>query len=175
MKISLAHAWIALSTSSEIALDVPPQPISDRFLQTEFRTFLNKSCPRFEPAAEQSERLLWVISRPFSTAVRMSAFGGKADVNHFVGECPLLAIRRHPKHFALAPLVFVSTISSRPTAPVQRRIRAGTPFVLPSSATGGSHLGNPGQKVLLCLFPLLSFPGHGPQFEQSSEEKYSTC
>ncbi len=25
---------------------------------------------------------LWVISRPFSTAVRMSAFGGKADVNH---------------------------------------------------------------------------------------------
>ncbi len=35
--------------------------------------------------------LLWVISRPFSTAVRMSAFGGKADVNHCVGECPLVA------------------------------------------------------------------------------------
>ncbi len=37
---------------------------------------------------------LWVISRPFSTAVRMSAFGGKADVNHCVGECPLIAISR---------------------------------------------------------------------------------
>ncbi len=34
---------------------------------------------------------LRVTSRPFSTAVRMSAFGGKADVNHCVGECPLLA------------------------------------------------------------------------------------
>ncbi len=26
------------------------------------------------------QRPLWVISRPFSTAVRMSAFGGKADL-----------------------------------------------------------------------------------------------
>ena len=38
---------------------------------------------------------LWVISRPFSTAVRMSAFGGKADVNQGVAECPLLAISGH--------------------------------------------------------------------------------
>ncbi len=42
------------------------------------------------------QRPLWVISGPFSTAVRMSAFGGKADVNHCVGECPLLAISGHP-------------------------------------------------------------------------------
>ncbi len=39
---------------------------------------------------------LWVISRPFSTAVRMSAFGGKADVNHYGSEGPLLAISGHP-------------------------------------------------------------------------------
>ncbi len=26
----------------------------------------------------------------------MSAFGGKADVNHCVGECPLIAISGHP-------------------------------------------------------------------------------
>ena len=29
-------------------------------------------------------------------------------------------------------------------------MRAGTPFVLPSSATGGSHLGNPGIYQELC-------------------------
>ena len=28
----------------------------------------------------------------------MSAFGGKADVNQGVGECPLIAISGHPKH-----------------------------------------------------------------------------
>ncbi len=34
---------------------------------------------------------LWVISGHPVTAFRMSAFGGKADVNHCVGECPLIA------------------------------------------------------------------------------------
>ncbi len=29
----------------------------------------------------------------------MSAFGGKADVNHCVGECPLLAISGHSQLF----------------------------------------------------------------------------
>ncbi len=38
---------------------------------------------------------LWVISRPFSTAVRMSAFGGKADVIQGVAVCPLIAISGH--------------------------------------------------------------------------------
>ncbi len=59
--------------------------MSDDSVKTELDLGLqsNRSCP------------LWVISRPFSTAVRMSAFGGKADVNHCVGECPLLAISGH--------------------------------------------------------------------------------
>ncbi len=48
---------------------------------------------------------LWVTSRPFSTAVRMSAFGGKADVNHCVGECPLLAISGHSNPSPPCPLV----------------------------------------------------------------------
>jgi len=41
------------------------------------------------------QRPLRVKSRPFSTAVRMSAFGGKADVNHCVGECLLIAKSGH--------------------------------------------------------------------------------
>ncbi len=38
---------------------------------------------------------LWVISRPFSTAVRMSAFGGKADVNQRLIKRPLIARSGH--------------------------------------------------------------------------------
>ena len=38
---------------------------------------------------------LWVKSRRLATTYRMSAFGGKADVNHCVGECPLIAISGH--------------------------------------------------------------------------------
>ena len=41
------------------------------------------------------ERPLWVKSRPPAQPPIMSAFGGKADVNHCVGECPLLAISGH--------------------------------------------------------------------------------
>ncbi len=39
---------------------------------------------------------LWVISGRFAAPSRMSAFGGKADVDHCVGECPLIAISGHP-------------------------------------------------------------------------------
>ena len=35
---------------------------------------------------------LWVTSGHLSTTLRMSAFGGKADVNHTSPECPLIAI-----------------------------------------------------------------------------------
>ena len=38
---------------------------------------------------------LWVISRRLVAPSQMSAFGGKADVNHCVGECPLLAKSGH--------------------------------------------------------------------------------
>ena len=35
---------------------------------------------------------LWVKSRHFATTLRMSAFGGKADIIQGVAECPLIAI-----------------------------------------------------------------------------------
>ena len=38
---------------------------------------------------------LRVTSRRKAAPISMSAFGGKADVNHCVGECPLLAISGH--------------------------------------------------------------------------------
>ncbi len=34
---------------------------------------------------------LWVKSRHFATTLRMSAFGGKADIFQGVAECPLIA------------------------------------------------------------------------------------
>ncbi len=34
---------------------------------------------------------LWVINGHFVTTLRMSAFGGKADINHLVPQCPLIA------------------------------------------------------------------------------------
>ncbi len=43
----------------------------------------------------RAECPLWVKSRRFTAPSRMSAFGGKADVNHCVGECPLIAISGH--------------------------------------------------------------------------------
>ncbi len=44
------------------------------------------------------QRPLWVTSRRKAAPISMSAFGGKADVNHCVGECPLLAISGHWAH-----------------------------------------------------------------------------
>ena len=41
--------------------------------------------------ARVQECPLWVISGPFSTAVRMSAFGGKADSLPDPSACPLIA------------------------------------------------------------------------------------
>ncbi len=38
---------------------------------------------------------LWVISRRFTTAFRMSAFGGKADLIHSLAEGPLIATSGH--------------------------------------------------------------------------------
>ena len=38
---------------------------------------------------------LWVMCGLFATTLRMSAFGGKADVIQGVAECPLIAISRH--------------------------------------------------------------------------------
>ena len=38
------------------------------------------------------QRLLWVTSRRKAAPISMSAFGGKADVNQGVAECPLIAI-----------------------------------------------------------------------------------
>ena len=81
----------------------------------------------------------------------MSAFGGKADVNQGVGECPLLAISGHYDgicrvEFSIAKSAWHGAESDRPrrftTAIVVRM-----PFVLPSSATGGHHLGKPGSKL----------------------------
>ena len=36
-----------------------------------------------------------IESPPCGGGAPMSAFGGKADVNHCVGECPLIAISGH--------------------------------------------------------------------------------
>ncbi len=44
---------------------------------------------------QRHECPLWVISRRFTTAFRMSAFGGKADVVQGVDEGPLLARSGH--------------------------------------------------------------------------------
>ncbi len=49
------------------------------------------------------ERPLWVTSRRKAAPISMSAFGGKADVNHCVGECPLLAISGHLWHVEFLP------------------------------------------------------------------------
>ncbi len=59
--------------------------MSDDSVKTELDLGLqsNRSCP------------LWVISGHTATTFPTSAFGGKADVNHRVGECPLLAKGRH--------------------------------------------------------------------------------
>ncbi len=38
---------------------------------------------------------LWVKSGHCATTLRMSAFGGKVDINQGVSECPLIAISRH--------------------------------------------------------------------------------
>ena len=54
----------APAKSMILVVCVPPQPISDRFLQTEFRTFLNKSCPKFEPRPPHGEWLSLVGSGP---------------------------------------------------------------------------------------------------------------
>ena len=35
---------------------------------------------------------LWVISGPFATTLRMSAIGGKADINHGHEKSPKIAI-----------------------------------------------------------------------------------
>ncbi len=42
-----------------------------------------------------SECPLWVISRRFAAPSRMSAFGGKADVNRIHPICPLIAKSGH--------------------------------------------------------------------------------
>ena len=41
------------------------------------------------------DRPPWVRNGRKAAPSRMSAFGGKADVNHCVGECPLIAISGH--------------------------------------------------------------------------------
>ncbi len=60
------------------------------------RLLVTLSGPR-RPAADPSRRPLRVISRRNAAPISMSAFGGKADVNHCVGECPLLA-KNGPKN-----------------------------------------------------------------------------
>ncbi len=55
----------------------------------------DRKIKKFGVSARALRCPLWVISRPFSTAVRMSAFGGKADVNHYASEGPLIAISGH--------------------------------------------------------------------------------
>ena len=54
-------------------------------------------------AAESLRRPLWVISGRKAAPISMSAFGGKADVNHQTPECPLLAISGHSATRVISP------------------------------------------------------------------------
>ena len=59
------------------------------------------SYPVFNQGGFQVVRCpLWVKSGHPTPWPFMSAFGGKADINHCVGECPLLAISGHPHSVA---------------------------------------------------------------------------
>ena len=46
-------------------------------------------------AVARAQCPLWVKSRHFATTLRMSAFGGKADVIHQAWKCPLIAKSGH--------------------------------------------------------------------------------
>ena len=56
---------------------------------------IGKAIEELGAGAIQDKCLLWVISRRFAAPSRMSAFGGKADVNHIHPICPLIAKTGH--------------------------------------------------------------------------------
>ena len=75
------------------------------------------------------QRPLWVKSRRFATTLKMSAFGGKADVFHYRPICPLIAISGHVLDL-LAKSIFAVWLAiqaqpkrSQPPTPVAMRRR----------------------------------------------------
>ncbi len=59
---------------------------------------LEKSLVRMgKEASEHLEEVMANAERLRTSRQGMSAFGGKADVNHCVGECPLIANSGHPR------------------------------------------------------------------------------
>ena len=58
---------------------------------------------------------LRVISRHFATTLRMSAIGGKADINHRTAKSPLIAISGHSPH---ASFLSAYTPKADPNRPI---------------------------------------------------------
>ncbi len=86
-----------------------------------------------------------------TTGIAMSGFGGKADVNHCVGECPLIAISGHPaaRVYGKPPLNMIFLI--QPEKPLgsssTRYMRKPRQLILPQRLRRLAH------PSAWCLYP----------------------